>query len=305
MSQIIFAIAAVYFFVFLGFSSKKILGSKINNDTLVNLTIYFLQPILIFWGISQRPLDMNLITSPLFFFGVLILSLAISIIWSRLMFKDPKTRSVATVTGIIGNTGSLAIPLGAALYGPESIPYTTIINIANSLFFLTFSVFFFSSGSYSIPKSLKNIIKSPLIWAAIIGITTNFLELKISPEINTVLEKGAHTSIVMSLIIFGIYLNQGLKQKANLILTFTTLFQKFILLPSIGLIFLTFIHFDSLTTKVILLQLIVPTAISNINFSALYDCKPKIVTKLTFLTSALSIITIPLTLIIFEKILSN
>ena len=45
------------------------------------------------------------------------------------IFKERSDQSVYLASSLVGNTGNLGIPLGIAIFGIESVPYTSIINI--------------------------------------------------------------------------------------------------------------------------------------------------------------------------------
>jgi predicted permease len=62
---------------------------------------------------------------------------------------------------------------------------------------------------------------------------------------------------------------------------------RFILVPTLSILILTILLIDGLVYKVLLLELIVPIAVNNVNLAALYSCKPKKVALLTFVSSVI------------------
>jgi predicted permease len=46
------------------------------------------------------------------------------------------------------------------------------------------------------------------------------------------------------------------------------------------------IDLDKTVKWIIFIELLVPLAIANVNFASLYECKPKVVTALVFISSA-------------------
>ena len=236
MSALI-SILAIYFFIFLGYIAKKIYKNDISEKTLIILSIYFLQPILTFWGLTRVEIDYNLIITPFVYFLVVTTTLIILIIFSKFMFKDEKDKSIFITTSLIGNTGNLGIPLGIALFGEQSIPYTSIINIANVFFIYTVGVFYFAKSTYTFKQSLVKMIQIPIIWFAILALLYNYFGFSINSQINQALQMGAYATIVLQLIIFGVYL-AGIKLKSsNILLSYSTSFVKLIVLPIIGIIF--------------------------------------------------------------------
>jgi len=62
---------------------------------------------------------------------------------------------------------------------------------------------------------------------------------------------------------------------------------KFLFLPAVAFVVLSFVTLDSMIKGIIFIEILVPLAIANVNFASLYECKPKIVTALVFISSLL------------------
>ncbi|MEA3497757.1 MAG: AEC family transporter [Campylobacterota bacterium] len=133
MSTLI-AIISIYLFILIGFVAKKVFKDEIDEKTLILISIYFLQPMLTFWGLTRSPIDYNLVFTPFLYFIIITTVLVILLLVSRYLFEDQKDRSIFIATSLIGNTGNLGIPLGIAIFGEYSVPYTSIINITNIFF---------------------------------------------------------------------------------------------------------------------------------------------------------------------------
>ncbi|WP_228283470.1 AEC family transporter [Arcobacter sp. FWKO B] len=283
------SIASVYFFIVLGFIAKKVFSDDINDKTLILISIYFLQPILTFWGLTRVELNYNLIYTPFLYFIIVTTLLLFSIAVAKKISTDSKEQSIFIAASLIGNTGNLGIPLGIALFGTESVAYTSMINIANIFFIYTIGIYFYARSSFNIKNSLKNIFKIPILWFALLAIIYNYFGFSIHPQIDMLLEMGAYSAIVLQLLIFGIYLSGVKIQTINYKLTFSSTFIKLILLPFVGYLFLVFLNVDKFIASILIIQLLVPLAVNNVNIASLYDCKPYDVTIIVILSSLLFI----------------
>ncbi|MMZ64080.1 hypothetical protein D1872_263780 [compost metagenome] len=67
---------------------------------------------------------------------------------------------------------------------------------------------------------------------------------------------------------------------------------KFLVIPLMALLILNLYAVDPLVYNVVLLELIVPLAVMNVNLAALYACKPEVVTFLVFSSSLLFMVYI-------------
>ncbi len=258
-----------------------------DEKTLVLFSIYFLQPILVFWGLTTKDIDSSVMSAPLIFMLVVGCALVMSFILSHILFKEQKDRSIATVASIVGNTGNLGIPLGIALFGLESIIYTSIINLVNVFLVYTVGVYFYGRGSFSVKESLKNIFKLPVMWFGLLAIAFNYVGFKIPQEILLPMEMGAYATMVIQLAIFGMYLYGVVYKEIDWKLFNFVSVVKFVLIPLISIFILGLFELDNLVYNVILLELLVPLAVMNVNLASLYDCKPTQVAFLIFTTSVI------------------
>ena len=287
MSSIIFSILGIYIFIIIGFIAKMSFKEKIDDKTITLINVYFLQIFLTFWGLLVRPVDITLLYAPSIYLFIVILILSTSALIARKIFSDKKEYSIASVAAVIGNTGNLGIPLGIAIFGKESIPYTTIINLMNVFVVYTVGVYYYSRGSFDIKTSLKNIVKLPILWAAVAAIFLSIQGYKPNEEIMKVLMMGAYASIVMQLFLFGLYLYGTKIKEISKRLTLWVIGIKFLFLPAVAFLVLYSIEMDSMIKGIIFIELLTPLAIANVNFASLYDCRPKVVTALVFISSIL------------------
>ena len=271
----------------MGYIAKMSFKEQIDDKTITLINVYFLQVFLTFWGLLIRPIDITLLYAPSIYIVIVLSVIIISAIVAKKLFEDKKEYSIATVSAVIGNTGNLGIPINIAIFGEESIPYTTIVNLVNVFVVYTIGVFYYSRGTFNTKTSLKNILKLPILWAAIVAITLSVYGYKPNGIILNTLMMGAYASMTMQLFLFGIYLYGTKIKEVSKKLVIWILTIKFILLPIIAFFILINTELDSMVKGVVFIELIMPLAVANVNLASLYECKPKLVTALVFLSSFL------------------
>jgi len=287
MSSIIFSILSIYVFIVVGYVAKMVFKEQINDRTITLINVYFLQVFLTFWGLLIRPIDISLVYAPAAYFIVVVIAMSISSFFAFRFFKDKKEYSIAMVAAMIGNTSNLGIPLNISIFGEQSIPYTTIVNLVNIFIVYTFGVYYYSRGTFDIRTSLTNIFKLPLLWAAILAITLSINGYRPSDEVMKMLMMGAYASITMQLFLFGIYLyGTKLKEISKKLIAWVLTF-KFIVLPLLAFVILHYLDLEPMVKGIVFIELLMPLAVANVNISSLYNCKPKVVTALVMITSVL------------------
>jgi len=292
MTSIIFPILSVYIFIFLGFLAKISFKEQIDDKTITLINVYFLQVFLTFWGLLIKPIDISLLFAPSIYLFIVIIVVIISAFVAKLFFEDKKEYSIATVAAIIGNTGNLGIPINIAIFGEDSIPYTTVINLINVFIVYTIGVFYYSRGSFDTKTSLLNILKIPVLWAAILAMLLGYYKYTPDGVILNMLMMGAYASMTMQLFLFGVYLyGTQLKEISKRLILWVLTF-KFLILPTIAFIVLINIELDKMIKGIIFIELMMPLAVANVNLASLYDCRPKLVTALVFISSITFLLTI-------------
>jgi len=289
MITTLLSIIFVYVFIVLGYMAKRIFKEDMSTKTLTLMSVYFLQPFVTIWGFSTARLHSEHIYVPLLYLSIILALLIPTILLGKLIFADAKERAIFSIAGFVGNTGNIGIPLGIALFGEQSVIYTTLINIANVFVVYIIGVYIYSRGSFSIRDSLLNIVKIPIIPASVVAILINIYDIPLSSQIEEFFKMGAYAGIVLQLFLLGTFL-QGIRIKElHPKLMLGTMSQKFIIIPLATAFILSFTDLPLFVQGVIFMEMMVPLAVANINLASLYDCKPRDVTSLILLSTLLFI----------------
>ncbi len=287
MIETLMSILFVYVFILLGYMAKRIFSEEMNTKTLTLMSVYFLQPFVTIWGFSTAKLHSEHLYVPLIYLAIILALLIPTIIIGKILFSDPKERAIFSIAGFVGNTGNIGIPLGIALFGEQSVIYTTLLNITNVFVVYIIGVYIYSRGSFSIKDSLFNIIKIPIIPASVVAILINIYDIPLTAEIQEFFKMGAYAGIVLQLFLLGTFL-QGIRIKElHPKLFIGTISQKFIIVPLATAVILSFTNLPLFVQGVIFMEMMVPLAVANINLASLYNCKPKDVTSLILLSTLL------------------
>ncbi len=275
--SLLLSILGVYFFVSLGFAAKRMFG-EIHERTLVLLSVYFLQPILSFWGILGAKIDFSALSAPFVYFGISLFAAMFGFFVFSRVFADKKDAVIVTAGGIIGNTGNLGIPLLLAMFGKTAVLYAVLINVANIFVLYVVGVFLYSLGSYTARDAIKNILSMPVVWSTSIAILMNYFGITLPDAFNQTIEMGAYTSMTLQLIIFGVFLGGLGRFRPDFKLMVWGMGYKFMAVPLFAFLVLSFLSIDPFIKSLIFLQVCMPLAVNNVNLASLYGCKPYTVT---------------------------
>ncbi len=257
---------------------------KMDEKTIVSLNVYFLLPMLAFWGLLTQKIDLTIAKIPFLYLAIVLSGLLISRAIAYKFFNNPKDISIVQMASVTGITGSIGIPLGLTIFGEGSVIYTSLINTMSMFFVYTVGTYIYSRGSYSIRDSFKNVFKMPIIWASIIAIIINISDIKINTSFFKSIQMGAYAAIVMQLIIFGIFLKSVKLREISPKLLAVSISLKFIIIPVFASVLLSLLTLNPTAHRSLMLEILVPIAITNVSLATIFECEPIKVTYLVFVS---------------------
>lgn len=300
---ILIKILPLYINVVLGFIASKYLHVK--RESIASLLIYILGPIVVFSAALSVKINVTLLALPIFLYAFCsLLAFASLFIWEK-SWNNPTGNILAFSAGT-GNTGYFGIPLAIIFFEPALADIYIFVVLASLLYESSTGFYVTAKGNFSVKESLLKVARLPIIYAFILGITLNLMGFEIPAIISsyTAQFKGAYGILGMMMLGMGLL---GLRSNAeNIDIKFIsiTFIIKFIFWP---LAILTLIYLDRNMTqwlnedlyKVLFLFSIVPLAGNTVTLAVLLNAKPEKASLAVFLSTVVSVISIPLYIFLY------
>lgn len=295
---ILLKVLPIYINVILGFLSSKYL--KVQRESVATLLIYILGPIVVFSATISVKIDFAVAILPifLFIFGSILAFSSLTIFKNS--WNDPSGNILAFSAGT-GNTGYFGIPLAVIFFEPQLADIFIFTVLASLLYESTSGFYVTAKGNFTVKESLKKMSRLPILYAFILGLILNLAGFEIPDVISSYTSqfKGAYGILGMMMLGMGL---MGLKNsEGNFDIKFMsiTYILKFVFWPlaMLGFIYLdkTFLHFlNEDLYKVMFLFSIVPLAGNTVTLAVLLNAKPEKASLAVFLSTVISVITIPL-----------
>ncbi len=292
----------LYINIILGYFSTKLLG--VQRESIANILIYILGPIVVFSATLSVEIDLSIVFLPIFLYIFCSIIAFLSLfIWGK-SWNDPTGNILAFSAGT-GNTGYFGIPL-AIIFFPPYLADIYIFTVLASLLYESTSGFYVTAkGNFTVKQSIKKISRLPILYAFILGVIFNLLGVEIPTAINdyTGQFKGAYGILGMMMLGMGLV---GLRKGDDLDIKFIsiTFILKFIFWPLaiLGVIYLDktfFMFLNEDLYKVMFLFSIVPLAGNTVTLAVLLNAKPQKASFTVLLSTAISIIYIPIVLALY------
>ncbi len=271
------------------------------TKSLSSLVLMVVNPIIILVS-YQVPFEKKLLKGLLISLLLSLLSTVIAIILSHIFIRKKGDHlALERFSTIYSNCGFMGIPLVNGVYGSEGVFYLTAFVTVFNMLVWTHGVFMMK-GTFSI-KMMTDAIKSPAVIATVLGfifftlnisIPNTFLKtLSFLSDMNTplaMLVAGttiAQTNILKSLKNIRLYLVSGIK---------------LIAVPTVTAIILCLLPIDSIIVGTVVLASACPTAATGTLFAIRFKKDPFYASELFAITTLLSIATLPIIMMITEKI---
>lgn len=226
---------------------------------------------------------------------VLMISGCIALMIVKLLKADRKERSVYYYSLLFSNFTFMGFPVISAVYGKEGLFYASIFVIPLRIAYNTLGVMLFKRGDEkSIKISFRNIINPPLI-AVIIGLCIFVFSIKFPVPIETVLGMLTDMLMPLGMMLAGMMLGNGkIGDLGGNIKIYIVAFARLVIVPVSIYAILVYFGFNSYLLGIPVIISAMPVAATVGIIAERYNGKSYLGAQCTFVSTAFSIITIPL-----------
>ena len=312
-SLLIYKILQLFAFMILGFVIVKA-GVVKSEDSLPisKISLYLLMPAAIVNAFNVD-VDRNVLLGVVIAFAVAILIhvalLGVDAIFTRLSGGS----AVERASVVYSNSGNLIIPIVSFVLGGEWVIYSCAFLSVQNVFLWTHGIRLFSDGKR---LHLKKILLNPNIIAVIFGIALMLSGLKLPTFVSDVASSlgsmlGAVSMLIAGMLATDIKPKQMLARKR----IYPILLMRMIICPVLVLLMLTGICalmrsvglFESIKLESLLLisflATITPSASSVMQFAKINGKETDLAAAINIFSTVISILTMPLFVMLFEKII--
>lgn len=193
------------------------------------------------------------------------------------------------------NIGFMGFPLINALYGAKGVFYDAIFNIIFNLSAYSFGIILMNMGREDGEKFKAKQILSPGILLSLVGIALYFVEIPFPSYVTGAISYiGGLTTPLAMLLIGATLASMNLREIFNDWRAYPFLILKQLAIPLALFPLVKLLISDVLLQNVIVIVLSVPIANTSVLFATQYHGDEKLAARNVFLTTLLSVVTIPL-----------
>jgi hypothetical protein len=220
-------------------------------------------------------------------------------LFSKLKNYPEKTRWSVVSTSALFNSGFLGYPIVLGVFGGDGFVRAVFYDMGSTILFIMFGVLFsvIFAGRYL--EILKRAVSFPPLWAIILGLLLNFLHVNIGLISSNTLTYLGGATIPLIMISLGLSLDfKGIKENINTVLSVSAV--KLFIAPLVAFIIVTILGIGGLEKQVTVIEAGMPSAMLSLVLAITYDLDIKIAAACIFLSTILSMATLPLLLILLS-----
>ncbi|AOV08122.1 AEC family transporter [Sporosarcina ureilytica] len=281
----------------IGFIGQRLIGFDIKSISTVAL--YLMSPFLAFRTFFTNPLTADYLY---IIVACLVLTLVLFIIvWVTGYFMKATRPQLSAMIlgGVFMNSGNYGAPVVLFAFGAVGFDYAVIMMVFQSLLMNTIGIFFAALGGEekaTLKQSFQRVIRMPLIYAAIFGVACQLFSITLPTPLMDGISLVADASIPTVMLVLGMQLAAISRKKVAYRYVTAVTVIRMVASPVITAVILYFMPVNDLLRSVIILQSAMPAAANTTMFALQFGTEPDLVSFTTFITTIISIITIPIVL---------
>jgi len=291
--------------VVVGYIAGKLgyLGGDFDRQ-LSRLVINITCPALILSSAMTGELPDRRFILPLLLISVItyIVLAGVAFILPRYLCRKKEDQGPIGFALMFGNVGFMGYPVVASIFGHEAVFYAAVLNVINTFAVFTIgTILITGEGDVEGERFQKKVLYSTPMLAAYLTMGIVALEIDNIPmAISEPLTMLGNITVPAALLIIGSSMSQlSLKALLGNTTVYTTTLFRLILLP-IGIYYLCLVlGFDPFVVNINTVVIAMPVATYGTILCLKYGKDTTMITEVTFITTLLSMLTIPLLVLFF------
>lgn len=296
MNAIEITIISIVLMIGLGYFLKRIdFLSEKDIDPLNKIVMYILMPCMIFSALYSA--DMSLLpTLGILPFVILTASIGSGVIsyivLKRLHYDDKKIWSVL-VTVMIANTAFMGYPVNLGVYGHPGFLRAIFCDLATTCMFLLLSFVLVLKFGGTVKRAFRKILLFPPLWAVVLGISFNLLNIPIGPVLDKTVNYLADGAIPLIMISLGLSIELGGLARSKAMVIFTSIV-KLGVFPLIALIVVSLLGLTGLQQDVGIIEAAMPSGMLSLLLAITYKLDYELTSDCILINTVISLITLPI-----------
>ena len=288
--------------VILGYAACKLgyMGDKFDKK-LSSIVVDITCPLLVLSSVMGDEMPDRSLILPLVGVGFLtyIILLVFGFWVPRFISKNHDDQGMIGFSLMFANVGFIGYPIVASIFGPKAVFYAALLNVPNTFFIFTAGVMLVK-GEYSIRQFNPKVLLSPALIGAFIAALLVAFGVHTPEMIARPITMVGNITVPAALMIIGSSMARlPLREIIGSGKVYATSFLRLVIVPLSVYFLFRLCGVNTLINNINTVVIAMPVASFGTMFCMKYGRNPSLMTEATFITTLFSIITIPLSALLF------
>ena len=274
-------------------TKRRIINEEVNKG-LRRILLEITLPLLVINSFSfefKDGMGRNVLMAFIYSVAFMIVGTIISYIFLTPLKGNKK--KILHFANVFSNCGFIGFPIINSLYGAEGVVYTSIFNMVFNIALWTYGILIFSDKVSK--KNIKQVVLNPAIIAVYLGIDIMLFNIKLpSFLLDTIKSVGDMTAPISMIIVGSILSKVKIKDVFKESSIYYGALIKLIIIPIVLLLIKKALNENTTIINTIIIIQAMPAAAMTSIFAADFNKEKEYASIVVFITTLLSIITIPI-----------
>ncbi|WP_230130071.1 AEC family transporter [Bacillus sp. CECT 9360] len=279
----------------LGFIGQK----KFHFDTkgISTMALYLMSPVLVFRTFYTTEFKLEFVYMVVYTFG-----LCTALILVVYLISFLKKYSMSETCGMIlassfMNNGNYGTPVVFLLFGAVGLDYAIVLMVVQQLLMCTVGVYYAAKGSpegNGVRSAINAVKRMPIVYGAMAGFVFQYIHIPLSAPVLSAVDLVADATIPTIMLTLGMQLaNISIKQIEKSKISIS-LILKLAISPVIAYFITLFLPVDEMVKQIMIVMAAMPTAANTTMYALQFNTEPDFVSSATFISTTLSLATLPI-----------
>ncbi|WP_019376016.1 AEC family transporter [Virgibacillus halodenitrificans] len=260
------------------------------------VSLYILSPALVFTSLYEAEFDNSYTIIAVYMFVLFFTMVFFNKVLAKILKWKPSVESASILATGFMNSGNYGLPVVLFSVGDAALPFAIFIMVVQALQNNFFGVYYASRSTSGVKRAVKNVLKMPTTYAAILAFTFQQLHILVPESLHSTLTMVGEAAIPVMMIMLGMQLASitGISLNWQVIISAVSL--KMVIAPLIAFAFVTVVDMDPVVATVLIIISAMPTAATTTMYAIEFDTEPELVSSITFIATIFSIMSLTILL---------
>ena len=300
MNAVEITILSIIIMIGLGYFLKRIDFLSENDINPFNrIVMHILLPCMIFHALYTADLALlsKLGILPFIILASSLVTGVVSYFILNQLNLDDVTLWSVLVTVMIANTGFMGYPVTLGIFGQDGFLRAIFCDIATSFIFLALSFVLIMKFGGTARTAVKKITFFPPLWAVILGLGFNFLNVPIGPVLDNTIDYLGQGAIPLIMIALGLSIDFSAIKRSKYMIAFTSV-MKLAFFPFVAFIISSQIGLIDLQFKISIVESAMPSGMMSLLLAITYKLDHELTSDCILINTVISLITLPIIIMI-------